>query len=152
MGLERTFIMLKPDAVQRGLIGTIITRFEQRGLKLVAMKLIQMSEELAHRHYAEHKGKSFYGGLVKHITSGPVVPMVVEGDNAVAVVRAMMGATDPQDSAPGTIRGDFALQLGKNIIHGADSRESAEREIKLFFEESEFVEYTRCDEKWIYEY
>lgn len=148
--MERTFVMLKPGAVQRGLVGNVITRFERRGLKIIAMKMIHISTELAERHYGEHKEKSFYHELVEYITSGPVVAMVLEGENAISVVRDMMGKTDPLESEPGTIRGDFGLFTGKNIVHGSDSETSAKREIDLFFKEDEFVAYKKCDEEWIY--
>jgi nucleoside-diphosphate kinase len=149
--LERTFVMLKPDAVQRGLIGEIILRLERCGLKLIAMKFMHISDDLAKKHYAEHEGKPFYAKLVTYITSGPVVPMVWEGANAVDYVRKILGATDPQDSAPGTIRADYGQEIGRNIIHGSDSLASAEREINLFFEESEFMDYTKIDESWVHE-
>ncbi len=149
--VERTFVMLKPDAVQRGLIGEIIKRFECSGLKLVAMKFMQISDELAKKHYEEHLGKPFYDKLVTYITSGPVVPMVFEGTNAVELVRKLVGSTDPQSAAPGTIRSDFGQEIGRNIIHGADSKTSAEREIALFFNDSDFVTYTKIDEPWIHE-
>ena len=149
--MERTFAMVKPGAFQRGLVGTIIARFENRGLKLVGMKLLHITPELAAQHYGEHVGKPFYESLVSYITSGPVVAMVLEGPHAISVVRNMMGKTDPLESAPGTIRGDFGIFLGKNIVHGSDSEVSAKREIELFFKPEELVEYTRCDEKWICE-
>lgn len=149
--MERTFVMLKPGSIQRGLIGTIISRFENRGLKIIAMKMMTVSKDLAERHYAEHKGKPFYEGLVSYITSGPVVAMVLEGDKAISVVRSMMGKTDPLESPPGSIRGDYGLSLGKNIVHGSDSPASAKREIDLFFTQEEFLNYKRCDEDWIYE-
>ena len=143
--------MLKPGAIQRGLVGSIISRFENRGLKIIAMKMMHVSNGLAEKHYAEHKGKRFYEGLVRYITSGPVVVMVLEGKSVISVVRNMMGKTDPLDSAPGTIRGDYGLSIGKNIVHGSDSATSAKREIDLFFEEEDFVAYRRCDEDWVYE-
>lgn len=149
--MERTFVMLKPDAVQRSLIGEIISRFERCGLKLVAMKFMQMSNELAAKHYAEHVGKPFYEKLVTYITSGPVVPMVWEGTNAVDMVRKLVGATNPQDAAPGTIRADYAQEIGRNIIHGADSKDSAEREIALYFTESDFVSFIKINGSWIHE-
>ena len=149
--MERTFVMLKPDAVQRCLIGDIIARFERCGLKLVAMKFIIMTEELAQEHYKEHIGKPFYDKLVSYITSGPVVPMVFEGTNAVDLVRKLVGATDPQTASPGTIRADYAQEIGRNIIHGSDSKASAEREIALFFNDSEFVSYKSIDEPWVHE-
>jgi nucleoside-diphosphate kinase len=141
--------MLKPGSIQRGLIGSIISRFEARGLKIIAMKMMMVSEELAQKHYAEHQGKPFYESLVDYITSGPVVAMVIEGPNAISLVRKMMGKTDPQESAPGTIRGDYGLFTGKNIVHGSDSENSAKREIGLFFKDAEFVSYTKCDEEWV---
>ena len=149
--MERTFVMIKPDAVQRGLIGEIISRLERKGLKIVAMKMLNVSKDLAERHYAEHREKPFFQSLVDYITSGPVVAMVVEGKNAVKVVRTLVGATNPQDALPGTIRGDFGMDIGRNVIHASDSLESAEREISLFFKPEEIVEYTRIDEDWLYE-
>ncbi len=151
MTRERTFVMLKPDAVQRGYIGSIVHRFERRGLKIIGMKMIRIDDDLAEQHYAEHIDKPFYPSLKSFITSGPVVPMVLEGDNAIEMVRTMMGATDPQSSAPGTIRGDFAIDLGHNIIHGSDGDESATREISLFFDDEELLAYTQNEDKWIYE-
>ena len=149
---ERTFVMVKPDGVHRGLIGEIISRFEDRGLKLVAGKFMQIDDELAHQHYGEHEGKAFFDDLVSFITSGPVFAMVWEGQDAVAQVRRMMGETDPAESAPGTIRGDFGLDLGRNVIHGSDTEPgSAEREIELFFDDAELVDYERIDETWLYE-
>ena len=138
--MERTFIMIKPDAVQRKLIGKIISRIEERGIKIVAMKYIHMTRELAETHYAEHTEKPFFNELVEFITSGPVVPMVLEAENAVAMVSKMMGETHPQNSAPGTIRGDFGIELTKNIVHGSDSVETAQREIAIFFNDDELVD------------
>ncbi|MCA9789289.1 MAG: nucleoside-diphosphate kinase [Cyanobacteria bacterium HKST-UBA06] len=150
--MEQTFVALKPDAVQRGLIGTIISRFEQKGFKLVGLKLMQIPASLAEQHYGEHADKPFFKGLVDFITSGPVVAMVWEGQNVVATVRTMMGATNPKDSAPGTIRGDFAVDLGRNIIHGSDGVDSAKREIGLFFSSDELVSsWPRSTEGWVYE-
>jgi len=149
--MERTFVMIKPDGVQRGLIGEIISRLERKGLKIVAMKMINVDRELAEKHYAEHKEKPFFNNLVQYITSGPVVAMVVEGKNAIKVVRTLVGATDPVEAQPGTIRGDFGLDIGRNIIHASDSLESAEREISLFFKPDEILEYKRIDEDWLYE-
>ncbi len=149
--MERTYLMVKPDGVQRGLCGEIVNRFEKKGLKLVAMKLMVIPKDVAENHYGEHKGKKFYDSLISYITSGPVLAMVWEGDNAVAVCRNMMGKTNPQESAPGTIRGDYGMQTGMNLIHGSDSPESAEREIKIFFKPEELVSYTRTADKWIYE-
>ncbi|MFW5922328.1 MAG: nucleoside-diphosphate kinase [Halodesulfurarchaeum sp.] len=149
---ERTFVMVKPDGVQRGLIGEIISRFEDRGLKLVGAKLMQIDQELAEQHYAEHEDKPFFEDLTDFITAGPVLAMVWEGQDAIAQVRTMMGATDPAESAPGTIRGDFGLDLGRNVIHGSDTEPgSAEREIELFFDEAELEDYDRIDEAWLYE-
>ncbi len=149
--IERTFVMVKPDGVQRGLVGEVVSRFEKRGIKVCAMKMMKIPKELAERHYAEHKGKSFYDGLVAFITSGPVVCMVLEGDNAVSVVRAMMGKTNPQDAPIGTIRGDLAMHMSKNVVHGSDSPESAKREIALFFNDYEIQQYERIDNSWLYE-
>jgi nucleoside-diphosphate kinase len=143
--------MVKPDGVQRGLVGDIVARFERRGLKIAAMKLLHVSNDLAKKHYEEHAAKPFYPGLVGFITSGPVVAMVIEGKDAVPVVRSMVGATNPAKSDPGTIRGDFALDTGRNIIHASDSPESAKREISLYFDKSEIVDYKRIDEQWLYE-
>jgi len=148
---EQTFLMVKPDGVQRGLVGSIISRMEQKGLKMVAMKMMQIPLELAERHYREHKGKVFYEGLIEFITSAPVVAMVWEGDNAVEMCRTLIGATDPIKSAPGTMRGDLAIFTGKNLVHGSDSLESARREIELFFNRSEICGYTLPNESCIYE-
>jgi nucleoside-diphosphate kinase len=149
---ERTFVMAKPDAVQRGLVGEIVSRLEDRGLKLVGGKVMQIDRDLAESHYAEHADKPFFDGLVEFITSGPVVAMVWEGQDATAQVRSMMGATDPADSAPGTIRGDYGLDLGRNVIHGSDTEPgSNEREIDLFFDDDELLDYERVDEAWLYE-
>lgn len=149
--IERTFAMVKPDGVQRGFVGEVISRFEKRGIKVCALKMIKIPKELAERHYGEHKGKSFYDGLVAFITSGPVVCMVLEGDNAVSVVRTMMGKTNPQDAPIGSIRGDLAMHTSKNIVHGSDSPESAKREIDLFFNDYEIQMYDRIDSAWLYE-
>ena len=150
---ERTFVMVKPDGVQRGLIGEIITRLETRGLKLVGAKFLTIDRELAESHYAEHAEKPFFDDLVSFITSGPVMAMVWEGDDAIRQVRMMMGSTDPADADPGTIRGDFALDLGRNVIHGSDHEDSGanQREISLFFDEGELVDYGRIDEQWLFE-
>ena len=137
--VERTFFMVKPDAVSRRLIGEIVTRIERRGFTIRGMKLIQVTRALAAEHYAEHQGKPFYDGLVEFITSGPAVAMVIEGPAAVSTVRTMMGATNPLDSAPGTIRGDHALEIGENVAHGSDSPASAEREISIYFSDAELV-------------
>ncbi len=142
--------MVKPDGVQRGLVGEVISRLERKGLQPVAIKMMQVERELAERHYAEHRGKPFYESLVAYITSGPVVAMVWEGENAVAVCRALIGATNPQGAAPGTIRGDLALSVEKNLVHGSDSPESARREIGLFFTEGELCRYRSALEDWLY--
>ncbi len=134
---ERTFVAIKPDGVQRGLMGDIIKRFEQKGYKISAMKMIKVTDEQARAHYAEHEGKPFYPRLIKYIQSGPVVAMVVEGVNAVAGVRHLMGATKPDEADVGTIRADFAQEMGYNVVHGSDSVESAQREIKIYFNENE---------------
>jgi nucleoside-diphosphate kinase len=143
--------MVKPDGVQRGLIGEIITRFEKRGFKIIALKMLRISRELAEKHYGEHVGKPFFEPLVGFITSGPVVAMVIEGKNAVAAAREMMGATDPLKATPGTIRGSFGIDIGRNVIHGSDSPDSARREISIFFREEELIEYNRDTDRWIYE-
>jgi len=133
MAVETTLVLVKPDGMRRGLAGEIVARFERRGLELRGARLLKITRALAQQHYAEHKGKPFFGDLVSFITSGPVLALAVRGESAVSVVRAMMGATDPLDSAPGTIRGDFALELSENIVHGSDSKASAKRELALFF-------------------
>ncbi len=149
--MEKTYLMIKPDGVQRGLVGEIVSRFEKKGLKLVAAKLMVIPKETAENHYGEHKGKPFFPSLISYITSGPVFAMVWEGENAVQVCRNMMGKTNPQDSAPGTIRGDYCMVTGLNIIHGSDSPASAEREIGIFFKPEELVAYTKDADKWLYE-
>ena len=151
MAKERTYIMIKPDGVQRGLIGQIITRFETKGFKLVAMKLAQPGREQFEKHYSDLSSKPFFGGLVDYASSGPVCCMVWEGDNAVLTGRKMLGATKPFDSEPGTIRGDFCIDVGRNVIHGSDSVESANKEIALWFEDKELVDWTSHSEKWVYE-
>lgn len=148
---ERTLILVKPDAIQRGLAGEIIRRLERRGLRIAAMRLFQMDEALAARHYAEHKEKPFYRSLVDFITSCPIIAAVFEGPNAVEVVRSTMGATDPRKAAPGTIRGDLGLYITQNLIHGSDSPESARREVALFFQESDICSYQRDVDRWVYE-
>ncbi|KAL1755370.1 nucleoside diphosphate kinase [Schizophyllum commune] len=147
---ERTYIMIKPDGVQRGLVGKIIQRFEERGFKLVAMKLVHASVEHLEKHYGDLAGKPFFPGLVKYMASGPVVAMVWQGLDAVKTGRSMLGATNPLASAPGSIRGDFALAVGRNICHGSDSVENAEKEIKLWFPEGT-IQYTNVNEQWIFE-
>lgn len=149
--MERTFVMVKPDGVQRRLVGTIIKRFEKCGLKLVAMKFTHASNELASKHYAVHKGKPFYDGLLTYITSGPVAAMVWEGNNAIERVRMIVGSTDPHKAAPGTIRGDFCQHIGRNAIHASDSSETALKEINLWFSSNELIHYDMDDNRWIYE-
>ncbi|SEO91547.1 nucleoside diphosphate kinase [Halorientalis persicus] len=150
---ERTFVMVKPDGVQRGLIGEIVGRLEERGLKLAGAKFMQIDEELAHEHYGEHEDKPFFDGLVEFITSGPVMAMVWEGADATRQVRQMMGTTDPAEAQPGTIRGDLGLDLGQNVIHGSDHEDPGanEREIDLFFDEEELVDWEKSDAEWVYE-
>jgi nucleoside-diphosphate kinase len=148
---ERTFLMIKPDGVQRGLVGKIIKRFEAKGFKLVAMKFMWPSEELLQKHYSDLSDRPFFPGLVKYMSSGPVVPMVWEGLNAVKTGRFMLGATDPKDSNPGTIRGDLCIQVGRNIIHGSDSVESAKKEIALWFDPKELVQWSTNSDCWVYE-
>jgi nucleoside-diphosphate kinase len=147
--VERTLIIVKPEGVQRGLVGEVVGRFEAKGFKLVGLKLIHMSRGLAERHYAEHQGKGFYDGLVRHITSSPVVVGVLEGPGAIAITRAMMGVTKPAEAAPGTIRGDLGLDVGLNIIHGSDGPDAAAREIALFFTAGELVSYARALDPWV---
>lgn len=147
--MQRTLVLLKPDALQRGLVGEIISRLEGRGLKIVAMKMMQMDEELVKRLYEIHKGKSFFQGLIEQITSSPIIAAVFEGENAVELVRGTMGETDPALAMPGTIRGDLALDIGRNLIHGADSEEIAEKESELFFSAKELFNFSRGMDKWI---
>ena len=149
--MERTLVLVKPDGVQRGLIGEVITRLEQRGLKLVGMKLMQVDDTLARQHYGEHVDRPFFVGLVDFITSAPVVAMAWEADNAVEAVRNTMGQTNPTSSPPGTIRGDLSLDIGRNLVHGSDSLESARRELSLFFSEGELLDYSRANDPWIKE-
>ena len=149
--MEKTLVLVKPDGVQRGLVGKIISRLETKGFRLVALKLMNVSRKLAEEHYGEHVDKPFFGDLVRFITSSPIVAMAVEGENAVQVVRTTMGLTNPQEAAPGTIRGDFGLTIGMNLIHGSDSGESAARELDLFFEPFEILEYSKDIERWIIE-
>ena len=149
--MERTFVAIKPDGVQRGLVGEVISRLERRGLKLVAIRLMQVDEGLAGRHYAEHVDRPFFSSLVSFITSGPIVAMIWEANNAVALARQTMGSTNPGEAAPGTIRGDFGIDIGRNIVHGSDGPESAEREIGLFFESGDALGYTRSTDEWIIE-
>ena len=149
--MEQTLVLVKPDGVQRGLVGEIIGRLERRGLKLVGMKLMQADPALAHRHYGEHVDRPFFAGLVSFITSGPVVAMAWEANNAVEVVRSTMGVTNPANAAPGTIRGDLGVDIGRNLIHGSDSPDSAERELSLFFQPEEILAYSRSNDGWIVE-
>jgi nucleoside-diphosphate kinase len=149
--MEQTLILIKPDGVQRGLMGAIIERFERRGLKLAGMKFIQMSRELAEAHYAVHRQQPFYQSLVTYITSGPVVAMVWLGKDAVAAARATVGATNPAAAAPGTIRGDLAMEIGRNLVHGSDSVENAGKEVRLFFHADELVDWNRHSDGWIQE-
>ena len=149
--MERTLVLVKPDGVQRGLIGEVIGRLERRGLRLVAAKFIQVSQELAETHYAVHKGKPFYDGLIKYITSAPVMAMAWEGPNAVAAIRQTMGATRPTEAAPGSIRHDFALEVGRNLTHASDSVENGEKEVALWFSAIELVDWNRDVDQWIFE-
>lgn len=149
--MERTLVLIKPDGVQRQLIGPIISRLEQRGLKIVALKMMQVSQDLARRHYAVHEGKPFYEGLIRYVTSGPVVAMVLEGPNAIEATRATMGATNPIKASPGTIRADYALEMGRNLVHGSDGPETAAAEIALWFGEDELLSYAREVDRWILE-
>ena len=149
--MEQTLVLVKPDGVQRGLIGEVISRLERRGLKLVAMKLMQVDEALARRHYGEHVDRPFFPGLVSFITSGPIVAMVWEANNAIEIVRQTMGATNPIKSAPGTIRGDLGIDIGRNLVHGSDGPESAQREVALFFSPAEILSYGRSTDPWITE-
>ena len=148
---ERTLVLVKPDGVQRGLVGEVITRLERRGLKLVGMKLMQVSDELARQHYGEHVDRPFFGGLVQFITSSPIVAMAWEANNAAEIVRNTMGQTNPANSPAGTIRGDFGIDIGRNLVHGSDSPESGEREVSLFFRPEELLSYERALEPWIVE-
>ena len=149
--MERTLVIIKPDGVQRGLVGPILTRLERRGLRLAAMKLIQITPELAARHYQIHQGKPFYEGLIDFITSGPVVVAVIEGQDAINTVRKTMGATNPAQAEPGTIRADYALEIGRNLVHGSDGGDTAAYEIPLYFTEAEILSYERAIDAWINE-
>lgn len=148
--MERSLVLIKPDAIQRGLAAQIISRLEKKGLKIVAMKMLHMDKDLAQRHYAVHKGKVFFDDLVSFITSGPLIAIVFQGKNAVEVIRQMMGETDPAKAQPGTIRGDFGIDIGHNLIHGSDSLENASKEIDLFFSAKEIFNYDRELDTWIY--
>lgn len=149
--MERTLVLIKPDAVQRGLVGTIMSRLERTGLKLVALKLLRIDNDLAQRHYAIHQDKPFFEGLVSFIMSSPIVAAIFEGPRAVEIVRKTMGATDPAEAAPGTIRGDFALEIGRNVVHGSDSPDNAQQEIGLFFSPEDVLDYQREVDRWITE-
>ncbi len=149
--MQRTFLAIKPDGVQRGLVGTIVSRLEGKGFKLVGLKFMKVSNELAEKHYGEHKSKPFFKGLVDFITSGPIVAMVWEGKESISAIRKLMGKTNPLDADLGTVRGDFAIDIGRNVVHGSDGIESAEREINLFFKKEELIEWNPDIQKWIYE-
>lgn len=151
MAIERSFVMLKPDAVARGLVGPILSRFEQRGFTFVAMKLLKVGRKLAEEHYAVHKGKPFYEPLVSYVQSGPVLACVVEGEDAIAGCRRLMGATDPRKGAPGEIRFDFSQEIGRNLIHGSDGPETARAEIALWFRADEIASYRRAGYEWVHE-
>lgn len=149
--MERSLVLVKPDGVQRGLIGEVISRLERRGLRLVAAKFLQASQSLAEQHYAEHKGKPFYPGLLEYITSAPVMAMAWEGPNAVAAIRQTMGATRPVEAAPGSVRHDFALEVGRNITHASDKPETGEKEVTLWFSKEELVNWSRDIDRWVFE-
>jgi len=149
--VEKTYVMVKPDGVQRNLVGEIISRFESKGFKLAALKLMQLDADVAREHYAEHVGKPFFPGLLEYITSGPVVAMVLQGKGVVDEVRKMVGKTNPREADPGTIRGDFGLEIGRNVIHAADSPASAEREIGIYFKKEEILDYRKDADRWLYE-
>lgn len=149
--MEKSFVMMKPDAVSRRLMGKILTRFEEKGLQIIAIKMLHIDENLAKEHYSEHAEKPFFNDLVNYITSSPSLTMIIKGDGAIALIRKMVGATNPKEADLGTIRGDFAVDMGRNIIHASDSAKSAEREIKLFFKDNEIYDYSMIDNCWIYE-
>ena len=149
--MERTLVLVKPDGVQRGLIGEVISRLEQRGLRLTAAKFMQVSKNLAETHYAIHKGKPFYDGLIQYITSAPVMAMVWEGPKAIAAVRQTMGATRPTEAAPGSLRHDFALEVGRNLTHASDSFENGESEVALWFQKGELIDWKREVDRWVFE-
>src|SRR3989442_461914 len=151
MPMERTLVLVKPDAMQRGLAGEIISRLERRGLRIAALKLLKVDRALAERHYGEHAGKPFYEGLVSYITACPIIAAVCEGTDAVETVRTAIGKTNPREAAPGTIRGDLGLEVGRNLIHGSDSLESVARELALFFQSNELLTYERAIDKWVFE-
>ncbi|MEM4576664.1 MAG: nucleoside-diphosphate kinase [Candidatus Nezhaarchaeales archaeon] len=149
MAVERTLIIIKPGAVVRGLVGEVLSRLEKKGLKIVGLKMLKMSKKKAEELYSVHKGKHFYEELINYITSAPVVVGVVEGDDAIQVVRRVIGPTNPKEAPPGTIRGDYGISITQNIIHASDSMESAQREVKIFFSEEELCSYSRADEAWL---
>ncbi len=149
--MEKSLVLVKPDGVQRGLVGEVFSRLEHRGLRLVGAKFMQVSRELAEKHYAEHKGKPFYDGLIEYITSGPVMAMAWEGPSAVAAIRQTMGSTKPTEAAPGSIRHDFALQVGRNLTHASDKPETGEREVALWFKPEELVAWERAIDRWVFE-
>ena len=149
--MEKSFVMMKPDAVQRRLMGKVLSRFEDKGLQLVGVKLLQIDEDLAKEHYSEHVEKPFFNDLVSYITSSPALAMVIKGEDAISLIRKIVGATNPKEADLGTVRGDFALDMGRNIIHASDSPASAEREISLFFNDEEICDYEMIDNTWIYE-
>ena len=149
--MEKSFVMMKPDAVARRLMGKILTRFEEKGLQIVAIKMLAIDENLAKEHYGEHAEKPFFNDLVSYITSSPSLAMVIKGDDAISLIRKMVGSTNPKEADLGTIRGDFALDMGRNVVHASDSTKSAEREINLFFDDNEICDYSIIDNPWIYE-
>ena len=149
--MERTYVMIKPDGVQRNLVGEIISRFEKKGFKIAGLKMLKLDRAIAEKHYEEHIGKPFFEALASYITSGPVVAIVLEGKGVVSIVRAMNGATNPAGAGSGTIRGDYAIEVGRNVIHGSESVESAAREIAIYFSEEELCEYRMVLDEWIYE-
>jgi len=149
--MERTLVIVKPDGVQRGLVGEILVRLERRGLKIVGMKMMQIDEALARRHYSVHEGKPFFPGLIDYITSAPVVVLALEGNNVVEIVRRTMGATNPTAADPGTVRADFGLEIGRNLVHGSDAPESAAHELDLFFAADELISWGRDTDPWIFE-
>jgi len=149
--MERTLILVKPDAMQRGLAFDVLSRLEQRGLRIAGLRLLQVDEAMAKRHYGEHEGKPFFEGLVSYITSGPIIAAVFEGTNAVTAARSTIGSTNPTESAPGTIRGDLGLEIGRNLVHGSDSVESAHREIGIFFDGQSILDWKRDTDNWIFE-
>ena len=149
MELERTLVLVKPDGIQRGLSGEILRRLEATGMKIVGLKLMQVSDDLASRHYAEHEGKPFFNGLVSYIASSPIVAMCLEGPDAIAITRKLMGARNPGEAAPGTIRGDLGIDVSRNLIHGSANAEDAKRELALFFSNDELINYNRATDNWV---